>query len=90
VAALPDRWQQFLLQTSILERLCGSLCDAITGDNDGREMLASLERDNLFLTPLDDNRQWFRYHPLFASFLRHKLDRRRLSSTQLRAGTPPS
>jgi LuxR family transcriptional regulator, maltose regulon positive regulatory protein len=75
VAALPDRWQQFLLQTSILERLCGSLCDAVTGDNDGQEMLASLERDNLFLTPLDDNRQWFRYHPLFASFLRHELDR---------------
>jgi LuxR family transcriptional regulator, maltose regulon positive regulatory protein len=77
LAALPDRWQQFLLQTSILERLCGSLCDAVTGDNDGQEMLESLERDNLFLTPLDDNREWFRYHPLFASFLRHELNRRR-------------
>jgi LuxR family transcriptional regulator, maltose regulon positive regulatory protein len=77
VAALPDRWQEFLLRTSILERLCGPLCDAVTGDNDGQELLASLERDNLFLTPLDDNREWFRYHPLFATFLRHELDRRR-------------
>jgi LuxR family transcriptional regulator, maltose regulon positive regulatory protein len=77
LAALPDRWQQFLLQTSILERLCGPLCDVVTGDNDGQAMLASLERDNLFLTPLDDNREWFRYHPLFATFLRHELDRRR-------------
>jgi LuxR family transcriptional regulator, maltose regulon positive regulatory protein len=77
LAGLPDRWRQFLLQTSILERLCGPLCDAVTGDNDGQEMLASLERDNLFLTSLDDNREWFRYHPLFATFLRHELDRRR-------------
>jgi LuxR family transcriptional regulator, maltose regulon positive regulatory protein len=76
VAALPDRWQQFLLQTSILERLCGSLCDAVTGDNNGQEILESLERDNLFLAALDDNRVWFRYHPLFATFLRHELNRR--------------
>jgi LuxR family transcriptional regulator, maltose regulon positive regulatory protein len=81
VASLPDRWQQFLLQTSILERLCGSLCDAVTGDNDGQTMLESLERENLFLTPLDYNREWFRYHSLFATFLRYELDRRQPESS---------
>ncbi|MEI8411946.1 MULTISPECIES: hypothetical protein [unclassified Kribbella] len=53
--------QSFLLQTSILGRLSGSLCDALTGQVDGKAVLAELERGNLFLVPLDDRRQWYRY-----------------------------
>jgi LuxR family transcriptional regulator, maltose regulon positive regulatory protein len=75
LAPLPENLRQFLLQTSILDRLCGSLCDAVTGKEDGQEMLETLERENLFLGPLDDNREWFRYHPLFADFLREELNR---------------
>jgi LuxR family transcriptional regulator, maltose regulon positive regulatory protein len=53
----PDRVRSFLLQTSVLERLCGPLCDAITGDSDGQGMLEELERVNLFLVPLDEERR---------------------------------
>jgi LuxR family maltose regulon positive regulatory protein len=73
---LPDDVQRFLLQTSILDRLCGSLCDAVTGAATGQEMLEFVERENLFLVPLDDRREWFRYHRLFADFLRDALRRR--------------
>ncbi len=66
----PEQVRSFLLQTSILERLTGSLCDAVTGQEDGKEMLARLERDNLFVVQLDETRQWYRYHHLFADFLR--------------------
>ena len=76
LAPLPESRQQFLLQTSILDRLCGSLCDAITGREDGQGMLEAVERENLFLVPLDDRREWFRYHRLFADFLREELKRR--------------
>ncbi len=65
----PDRVRRFLLQTAILERLSGPLCDAVTDQNDGQEMLATLERGNLFLIPLDNKRQWYRYHHLFADVL---------------------
>jgi LuxR family maltose regulon positive regulatory protein len=89
--------QEFLLHTSILERLCGSLCDAVIGhsplvihtatgnqlfasNDDGQLthdqshfMLEQLEQANLFLTPLDDEGQWYRYHPLFAEVLQHRL-----------------
>ena len=65
--------QQFLLQTCLLERLSGSLCDAVTGQDDGERMLENLERANLFISPLDDERHWYRYHPLFADVLRHRL-----------------
>jgi LuxR family maltose regulon positive regulatory protein len=71
----PDNLRHFLRQTSILDRLCGPLCDAVTGRADGQAMLEILERKNLFLMPLDDNRQWFRYHSLFASFLQEELHR---------------
>jgi LuxR family maltose regulon positive regulatory protein len=64
-----DRVRRFLLQTAILERLSGSLCDAVTDQTDGQEMLEALERDNLFLIPLDNKRQWYRYHHLFADVL---------------------
>lgn len=73
---LPSDVQDFLLKTSILDSLCGSLCDAVTGKQNGQTMLESLERENLFITPLDHERTWFRIHPLFAEFLRSELDRR--------------
>lgn len=68
--------RQFLLQTSILDSVCGPLCEAVTGKDDGQTMLETLERENLFLVPLDDSRQWFRYHQLFADFLHEELKRR--------------
>ena len=65
----------FLLQTSILDRLSGPLCDAVTGRDGGKAKLVALERGNLFLVPLDDRRQWYRYHHLFADVLHaHLLD----------------
>jgi LuxR family transcriptional regulator, maltose regulon positive regulatory protein len=63
----------FLLQTAILERFCVSLCRAVTEREDGKEMLDVLERSNLFLIPLDDQRQWYRYHHLFADVLQTHL-----------------
>jgi LuxR family transcriptional regulator, maltose regulon positive regulatory protein len=65
----PEHVRNFLLQTSILERLSGPLCDAVTGQEDGRGMLEALERGNLFIVPLDDQRQWYRYHHLFTEVL---------------------
>lgn len=65
--------RDFLLSTSILDRLTGSLCDAVTGRTGGRSMLARLERANLFLFPLDDERAWYRYHHLFLDVLRSRL-----------------
>lgn len=76
LAPLPEERQQFLLRTSILDRLSGPLCDAVTGSEDGQEMLEAVERENLFLVPLDDRREWFRYHRLFAGFLFDLLNRR--------------
>ena len=69
----PDRVQAFLLQTSILGRLNGPLCDAVTGQGGGKAMLEALDRGNLFLVPLDDRRQWYRYHHLFADVLQARL-----------------
>jgi len=65
----PERIRSFLLQTSILDRLHGPLCDAVTRQGDGRGMLEALERGNFFVVPLDDKRQWYRYHHLFAEVL---------------------
>jgi LuxR family transcriptional regulator, maltose regulon positive regulatory protein len=73
---LPKDVQDFLLRTSPLDRLCGSLCDAITGQQNCQSMLESLERENLFIVPLDERREWYRYHSLFADFLRGELARR--------------
>src|SRR2546423_263981 len=71
----PKRDRSFLLQTSILDRLSGPLCDAVTGQDGGKATLEALERGNLFLVPLDDRRRWYRYHQLFADVLRaHLLD----------------
>ncbi len=65
--------RSFLLQTAILDRFCAPLCNAVTGREDGKEMLEFLERSNLFLIPLDDKRQWYRYHHLFADVLQTHL-----------------
>ncbi len=69
----PEQVRGFLLHTSILDRLNGSLCDAVTGQGGGRAMLEALERGNLFLVALDDRRVWYRYHHLFADVLRARL-----------------
>jgi LuxR family maltose regulon positive regulatory protein len=69
----PADVRQFLLQTSILSRFCAPLCDAVTGSANAVEIIEILERENLFLVPLDDNRQWYRYHHLFAQLLRSQL-----------------
>jgi LuxR family maltose regulon positive regulatory protein len=69
----PERVRHFLLQTAILDRLCGSLCDAVTTQDGGRGMLETLDRGNLFVVPLDDQRQWYRYHHLFADVLQAHL-----------------
>ena len=69
----PEDVQQFLLQTSILGRLSGPLCDAVTGQSGSKAMLAALDRGNLFLVPLDDRRRWYRYHQLFADVLHARL-----------------
>ena len=65
----PEHIRNFLLQTAMLERLCGPLCDAVTETADGTAMLDTLERANLFIVPLDNQRQWYRYHHLFAEVL---------------------
>lgn len=67
--------QNFLLRTSILQELSPSLCDAVSGRNDSRDMLSKLDRGNLFLLPLDSERRWHRYHSIFADFLRLQLHR---------------
>jgi LuxR family transcriptional regulator, maltose regulon positive regulatory protein len=69
----PAEVRGFLLETSILDRLSGALCDAVTGHTDGQAMLERLERANLFLVPLDEVRGWWRYHHLFADLLRARL-----------------
>jgi LuxR family maltose regulon positive regulatory protein len=70
---LPKGTLNFLLQTSILERLCGRLCEAVTGDTGGQEMLENLEHANLFIIALDNEGVWYRYHPLFAEVLQARL-----------------
>jgi LuxR family transcriptional regulator, maltose regulon positive regulatory protein len=66
----PDDVRRFLLDTSVLQELTGPLCDGLTGRDDGSETLQALERGNLFVVPLDDERRWYRYHHLFADALR--------------------
>ncbi|HLO15204.1 MAG TPA: LuxR C-terminal-related transcriptional regulator, partial [Anaerolineales bacterium] len=69
----PEHIRSFLLQTSVLDRFCASLCNAVTTREDAKEILDTLERRNLFLIPLDDQRQWYRYHHLFAEVLQTHL-----------------
>jgi len=68
-----DPVQSFLLQTSILDRLSAPLCDSVTTHSGAKVMLETLDRGNLFLVPLDDRRQWYRYHHLFADVLHARL-----------------
>jgi LuxR family maltose regulon positive regulatory protein len=69
----PAGTKQFLLQTSILNRLNGSLCDTVTNRSDSQAILESLDVANLFIMPLDSERRWYRYHHLFADLLRQRL-----------------
>ena len=80
---LPEEEQSFLLETSILERFTGPLCNSVTGRYDGQEMLEQLETANLFIIPLDNERRWYRYHHLFADLLRSRLQE--LNPGQVRA-----
>jgi LuxR family transcriptional regulator, maltose regulon positive regulatory protein len=80
----PEQIQTFLLQTSGLDRLTAPLCDAITGRNDSATILEQLERANLFVVPLDEVGQWYRYHALFAEAMQHAA-RRRLGEDTVRA-----
>jgi len=75
LAGQPDDVRTFLLRTSILDRLCGPLCDAVTGTGGSAAMLERIERSNLFLVPLDAKRRWYRYHHLFGELLRYELHR---------------
>ncbi len=73
--ALPEHVRSFMMRTSVLDRMCGSLCDAVTASGGSWRILEGLERTNQFVIPLDASRQWYRYHQLFAELLRHELDR---------------
>jgi LuxR family transcriptional regulator, maltose regulon positive regulatory protein len=84
----PEGVREFLLKTSVLERMSASLCDSLTSRNDGQQMLERLEHENLFVIALDDERQWYRYHHLFADVLRSRLQREqpeRIRELHLRA-----
>ena len=78
----PESLREFLLETSVLERMSAPLCDALTGRSDGQEMLQMLERKNLFVVALDDERRWYRYHHLFAEFLRGRLSHESAESVE--------
>ncbi len=69
----PENVRRFLLQTAVLRRLTGPLCDALTGETGGQKALERLEDANLFLLPQDENRQWYRFHQLFADLLLQRL-----------------
>jgi LuxR family maltose regulon positive regulatory protein len=69
----PESLQAFLMKTAILDRLTGSLCNALTGQDDGQQTLEQLDEANLFIVPLDSDRRWYRYHQLFAELLRQRL-----------------
>ena len=73
--------QSFLLQTAVLDRMTGSLCDALTGQKDGQQTLEILDQANIFVVPLDNERCWYRYHHLFAVLLRQRLYQSIASST---------
>ncbi len=74
MARQPEEVQTFLRRTSILERFCAPLCEVVVGENQEKDIVAYLDRSNLFLVPLDDRREWYRYHHLFADFLHQRLN----------------
>ncbi len=71
----PAEIRQFLMRTAVLDRFCAPLCDAVAGSTNATEIIGVLERENLFVVPLDEIRQWYRYHHLFAQVLRSQLGR---------------
>jgi len=71
----PSHIRSFLMRTAVLDRLCGRLCDAVTGEGGSQRILEQMERSNLFVVSLDASRGWYRYHTLFADMLRRELDR---------------
>jgi LuxR family maltose regulon positive regulatory protein len=75
LASQPPEIREFLLVTSVLNRMCAPLCDALTGRADAAGLISEIYRANLFLVPLDDEHCWFRYHHLFGGLLRHELAR---------------
>ena len=79
----PENVRQFLLETCFLDRLSGALCDAVIGGTGSRQMLEALDRTNLFVVPLDDRREWYRYHHLFADVLETQLDASALDRLRL-------
>jgi LuxR family maltose regulon positive regulatory protein len=85
----PESMQEFLLHTSILNRLSSSLCDALNTNTSAEEMLDQLERANLFVIPFDDERKWYRYHHLFRDLLRQRLSQKyskeEIAQTHIRA-----
>ncbi len=72
---LPADQVSFMLKTSVLDRMCGDLCAAVTGKKDSSARLEALEKQEMFLLPIDEERQWFRYHHLFARFLQRRLQK---------------
>ena len=88
LASLPDLLRDALFRTSVLERMSAPLIDHLTGRSDGLVILDTLQSENLFVTPLDERAEWFRYHPLFADFLRGRAERAapRLLESAHRAG----
>ena len=75
--------KEFLLKTSILDRLSGPLCNQVAEKDDSQELLEMLEQANLFIVPLDQSREWYRYHRLFAELLRHRLRASRFTEYEL-------
>jgi LuxR family maltose regulon positive regulatory protein len=73
MARHPEEVQTFLRRTSILERFCAPLCEYVVGGSEDVDIIDYLDRSNLFLIPLDDHREWYRYHHLFADFLSQRL-----------------
>ncbi len=85
LAELPGDIREFLLQSSVLERLSPAVCDAVTRRGDGRQTLNFIAQSGLFLIPLDEERNWYRYHPLFAEFLQRRRTDERGDCAELHA-----
>lgn len=81
--------REFMYQTAFLDRFSGPLCDKVTGRDDSSTVLKLLEQKNLFLEPLDEERSWYRYHHLFASYLRTELNEKQRQTVHLRAAQCP-
>ena len=76
LSRLPEAEARFLMHTSVLERMCGGLCDALLETTGSAAALEALERSNGFVVPLDQRSEWYRYHQLFGELLRSELERR--------------